>query len=45
MAMIISRNLKEEQKILATAKSTEVNPAAQNVSSLDKNESNIIHQL
>lgn len=45
MAMIISRNLKEEQKILATAKSTEVNRAAQNVSSLDKNKSNIIHQL
>lgn len=38
MAMIISRNLKEEQKILATAKSTEVNPAAQNVSSSDKEE-------
>lgn len=29
MAMIISRNLKEEQKILDTAKSTEVKPAAQ----------------
>lgn len=29
MAMIISRNLKEEQRILDTAKSTEVKPAAQ----------------
>lgn len=29
MAMIISRNMKEEQRILETAKSTEVTPAAQ----------------
>ena len=28
MAMIISRNLKEEKNILATAKSAEVKPAA-----------------
>lgn len=42
MAMIISRNLKEEQKILATVKSTEVKPAAQNVSSLDKKKSWIL---
>lgn len=29
MAMIISRNLKEEERILDTAKTTEVKPAAQ----------------
>lgn len=30
MAMIICRNLREEQKILATAKSVEVKPHKQN---------------
>lgn len=33
MAMIISRNLQEEQRILDTAKSTEVKPAAQHYTS------------
>lgn len=45
MAMIISRNLKEEQKILATVKSSEVKPAAQNFSSLDKKQKNRISSI